>query len=65
MEYAGIKALYHESWDGQLSNIGEPEIKIEQFDEQVLKGSISLASGTFGDHMFSYNANFQVNLSAD
>ncbi len=65
IERAGLNALYHESWDGRLGNIGEPEIKIEQLDEKVMKGTISLASGAFGDHTFSYNVTFQVDLSAD
>ena len=62
VERAGINGLYHESLDGRLGTIGEPEVKIERFDDEVLKGSISLASGVFGDHTFSYNAAFQVDL---
>jgi hypothetical protein len=65
IESAGLNALYHESWDGRLGNIGEPEVKIEQLDDKVMKGSISLASGAFGDHTFSYNASFQVDLAVD
>ncbi len=65
IEPAGLNALYHESWDGRLGNIGAPEIKIEQFDEKVLKGSIHLASGAFGEYTFSYDASFEVDLSAD
>ncbi len=65
IESAGLNALYHESWDGRLGNICKPEIKIEQFDEKALKGSIRLASGSFSDHTFSYDASFEVELSTD
>lgn len=65
IERAGINGLYHESLNGRLGTIGEPEVTIERFDDEVLKGSVSLASGTFGDHTFSYNATFQVDLATE
>jgi hypothetical protein len=65
IESAGLNALYHESWNGRLGNIGEPEVTIAQLDDKILKGAISLPSGAFGDHKFSYNSSFQVDLSPD
>lgn len=65
IEPAGLNALYHESWKGQVVKIGTPEIRIDQFDEKVLKGSIHLAAGSAGDNKFSYDASFQVELSTE
>ncbi len=64
-ESAGINGLYHESWGGQLGNIGEPEFQIEQFDEEVLRGSVSLAAGSLNDHKFSYSVKFDVSLKIE
>ena len=63
IEKAGINQLYHESWDGRLPTIGEPEIQIEQFDENVLKGSLRLAGGSQGDNKFAYDVHFDVGLA--
>lgn len=62
-ESAGLNAVFHESWNGLLREIGEPEFHIEQFDDEVLKGSIKLASGFSGDHSFSYSVDFDVSLA--
>ena len=65
IERAGLNALYHESWEGRLANIGQPEVRIDQLDETVMKGSINLAGGEFADYTFSYDVSFEVGLSSE
>lgn len=64
-EPAGLNALFHDSWGGQLGNIGEPEFKIEQFDDAALKGAVSLSAGALNDHKFSYSVQFDVALKTE
>ena len=54
-----------QGWEGQLGTIGEPELGIEQFTEQALKGSLSLAAGSLNDHTFSYDVRFDVGLKVE
>ncbi len=62
IEKAGINVLFHESWDGRLGTVGQPEIQIEQFDENVLKGSLQVAEGSLGDDKFAYQVRFEAGL---
>lgn len=65
IERAGLNALYHESWEGMLTNIGEPEVGIEQYDDETLKGRVSLSDGSFIGHSFSYDVRFEVALKRE
>ena len=65
IERAGLNALYHENWEGRLGNIGEPEVRLDQLDESVMKGAVSLASGEFMDYTFSYDVSFEVALASE
>ncbi len=62
IERAGLNALYHESWDGMLTSIGDPEVTVEQYDDETLKGAVRVEAGSFTDHTFSYEARFEVGL---
>lgn len=64
-EPAGLNALFHDSWGGQLGNIGEPEFTIEQYDDNRLKGAIQLDAGSLNDHKFSYSVQFDVGLKTE
>jgi len=65
VEPAGMNGLFHMSWGGKLGAIGEPEVSIEQFDEERLRGSVALAEGSFADHTFAYSVEFDVSLKSE
>ena len=59
----GLNAIYDESWGGQLGSLGNPILKIEKFDDQIIEGHIYTSEeNKFSEYTYSFDVTFKTSL---